>query len=274
MAPIASVIIPAHDEESVIARCLTRLLADAAPGELEVIVVANGCSDRTAEVARDATPDATVLDLEVASKTAALNAGDQAATCYPRAYLDADIELTTDALRAVVAELDTGSTLCCAPRMELELADRPWYVRAFFRVFLEQPYAGGVGNGLYVLSRAARERFGAFPDVTGDDLFVRNLFAPDERATVRTATYLVHPPRDLAGLLAVRERSYRGNAEHRSRGYPASADPTRDPRRLLRTAVRRPLDMAVYVTVNLTAMARLRFRRREVRWERDESARR
>ena len=46
-----SVIIPAHNEESVIARCLEAFVTGAEPGELEAIVVANGCSDATAEIA-------------------------------------------------------------------------------------------------------------------------------------------------------------------------------------------------------------------------------
>ena len=47
-----SVIIPAHNEERVIARTLEAMVAGASPGELEIIVVANGCSDATADVAR------------------------------------------------------------------------------------------------------------------------------------------------------------------------------------------------------------------------------
>ena len=46
-----SVIIPAHNEESVIGRCLAAMLEGAQPGELEIIVVCNGCSDRTGEKA-------------------------------------------------------------------------------------------------------------------------------------------------------------------------------------------------------------------------------
>ena len=43
-----SVVIAAHDEESVLPRCLRALLDAAGPGEFEVFVVANGCTDRTA----------------------------------------------------------------------------------------------------------------------------------------------------------------------------------------------------------------------------------
>ncbi len=39
MAPMISIVIPAHNEESVIRRGLHAVLDGAAPGELEVIVV-------------------------------------------------------------------------------------------------------------------------------------------------------------------------------------------------------------------------------------------
>ena len=46
-----SVILPASNEEAWIGGCLEALFASE-PIEAEVIVVANGCHDRTAEVAR------------------------------------------------------------------------------------------------------------------------------------------------------------------------------------------------------------------------------
>lgn len=273
--PVASVIIPAHDEAAVIERCLRALLSDAAPGELEVIVATNGCSDRTAEIARTVAPDCTVLELSEASKVAALNAGDDAATCFPRAYLDADVELDTVSLRRVVEVMERGIVLCAAPEMRLDLDGRPWFVRRFFAAFGALPYLSDalVGNGLYVLSADGRSRFGRFPSITADDLFVRNLFARAERATVDGAQFTVHPPRTLRGLLAIRERTYRGNAEYVRRGFRSDAGRTADRRRMIAVARRQPLDLAVFLAVNIAAKVRLRTRRTAVRWERDDSAR-
>ena len=50
--PAGAVIIPAHNEASVIGRTLGRLAPLAAGGQVEVIVACNGCTDNTAEVAR------------------------------------------------------------------------------------------------------------------------------------------------------------------------------------------------------------------------------
>ena len=97
MSPEMSVVIPAHDEE----RVLPRLLASLADPRLEVIVVANGCRDATADIAR--TAGVRVVELAEGSKVAALDAGDEAATLFPRAYLDADIQILAKTLAKALA---------------------------------------------------------------------------------------------------------------------------------------------------------------------------
>ena len=49
---MTQVIIPAHNEAAVIARCLDTLLEPPRPDRLDVVVVANGCTDDTADRAR------------------------------------------------------------------------------------------------------------------------------------------------------------------------------------------------------------------------------
>ncbi len=129
-----SVVIPAHNEEAVIGRCLSSLMDGAPPGELEVLVVCNGCDDRTADVARQSAPNATVLEIPVASKVAALNAGDEHASYFPRFYVDADVELSYQALVSVARVLTEGGVLCAAPKPLFDLKARPWSVRAFYAV--------------------------------------------------------------------------------------------------------------------------------------------
>jgi glycosyltransferase involved in cell wall biosynthesis len=272
--PAGSVVIPAHNEGRVIERCLQSLATGAADGEFEVVVVANGCTDDTAERARQALPSAVVVELEQASKSAALNAGDAAARAFPRAYLDADVVVDLPTLRRVFTALDEGPALCAAPRMAVHLEDRPWYVRSFYRAFLQLPYMRDnmVGNGFYALSVEGRKRFDRFPDITADDLFVRNQFATDERVVLEDRSFLMFPPRRLAGLLAIRQRTYRGNREYDEAGLPWVAEPTLSRRAHLDLARRRPFDVAVFWAVNLAAKA-TNARRRSTTWERDDSAR-
>jgi glycosyltransferase involved in cell wall biosynthesis len=91
--PIGSVLIPAHNEGAVISRCLHHLFEGTDAGDFEVAVVCNGCDDDTAAVARASAPPVEVIELDEASKPAALRAGDRLLRTFPRLYLDADVVL-------------------------------------------------------------------------------------------------------------------------------------------------------------------------------------
>jgi len=271
-----SVVIPAHEEAAVIERCLRALTTGAAPGELEVVVVCNGCTDDTAARARAAWPDAIVVELAVASKASALNAGDEHATCFPRLYVDADVELTIDALRATVATLGEPGTLCAAPTPRFELAGRGGAIRRYYDVWRQLPYITDdmVGTGVYGLTADGRARFREFPAITADDQFVLQHFARGERRTVAGAEFTVHPPSSLAGLLAVRRRAYRGAAELEQSGLVSEPAAGGAGRRLLELArdPRQTVDVAWYVAVSLYAKAAARVTR-STAWERDTSSR-
>src|SRR5579863_9072886 len=103
-----SIIIPAHNEASVIARTLQAITAGAEAGELEVIVVCNGCNDGTADTARRFGPLVRVIETNIASKTHALNLGDESAQGFPRIYADADVVIGIDAIRALAYRLAQG----------------------------------------------------------------------------------------------------------------------------------------------------------------------
>ena len=269
-----SVVIPAHDE----ARVLPRLLAGLDDPRLEVVVVANGCSDATAEVARAA--GARVVELAEGSKVAALDAGDAAASVFPRAYVDADVEVGADALLAVADRLDAGPELVASPRLVLDLRGASWPVRAYYTVWELSAFRrrGHIGSGIYALTRTGRARFGSFPPVIGDDRFVQGLFAPEERATV-DAEFVVRPPRTLRALLARGARIAAGNRELQRVGLAGHA-PTRggSARELLAVVAPRPALWApflVYAAVQLRtgALAERRLRAADASWTRDETSR-
>ncbi len=211
----ASIVIPAHDEERLIGECL-RSVANCADGIcLEVVVVANGCTDGTVAVARAFRDihDLHVLDIPTASKVEALNRGDEVLTTFPRIYLDADIRLGEGALMAMVRALDRPEPLLAAPRAQIDSSNSSLLVRAFYDIFNRLPYANDtITVGVYGLSEVGRRRFGSFPAVTADDLFVQRLFADSERELVDADNH-VTAPRDLRNLLRVRARVARGNRQ-------------------------------------------------------------
>lgn len=270
-----SVVVPAHQEERVVGRCLDAFWPELAD-EAEVVVVANGCTDRTAEVAA-ARAGVRVVELAEGSKRRALDAGDQAVTCFPRIYLDADVVVGATALRAVADALATAAPRAAAPRVRFRVEGRPWVVRAFYAAYARIPYTtdGLVGLGLYGLNEAGRRRFGTFPAVTSDDLFVQRTFSPDERLVLPEHEFHVEVPRSVRSLLAVRTRTAQGNTELAATGEATHAASTGQTVRSLLGDVRadpRTLpSTAVYVAVVL--VARLRARRAPVAWHRDETTR-
>ncbi|HET8955990.1 MAG TPA: glycosyltransferase family 2 protein [Solirubrobacterales bacterium] len=102
-APSVSLVIPAYDEQEVIAAKVANALALGYPREkLQVIVASDGSSDATAERARAAGADL-VLELPPGGKVAALNAGAERASGEILAFSDANSSWAPDALRALVS---------------------------------------------------------------------------------------------------------------------------------------------------------------------------
>ena len=101
--PSVSLIVPAYDEEEVIADKVANALALDYPRErLQIIVASDGSSDTTAERARAAGADL-ALELPAGGKVAALNAGAAQATGEILAFSDANSTWAPDALRRLVA---------------------------------------------------------------------------------------------------------------------------------------------------------------------------
>ena len=216
--------IPAHNEEAVLRPLLSTLLAGADPGELEVIVVANGCTDRTADVAREFGPDVRVVETSVASKSSALNLGDDNASVLPRIYLDADIPIDAPTVRRLAEHLQAPGALAATPSMRVDTSGRPWPVRAYYRVWVRLPYVvDGQLAGVIGLSAEGRSRFARFPDITSDDLWVRGHFLPEERVRLDDCDYVVQAPWSLRSLVRVKVRSFAGAEQLRSR-YPDVAE--------------------------------------------------
>lgn len=275
-----AVVIPAHDEERPLARTLRSLAAQGGREVPEVVVVANGCSDGTADVARAA--GVRVVELAEPSKAAALTAGDAAVVSYPRIYLDADVVLAPGTLDALAAALRRRDVLVAAPQIAFDASASSWPVRAFYAVYRELPYVtdGLVGLGVYGLSERGRSRFGDFPRLTSDDLFVQRLFDSHERVTTE-GQYVVAAPRDLRNLLKVRTRTAAGNAELGTAGTQ-DGDVERFGRTtgstvtaLAQLLVRQPrLLPSVAVYVGVTIASRVQARRGSPgAWHRDTSTR-
>lgn len=270
-----AVIVPAYDEAMVIERTLSPLSQLAVEGCIELIVVCNGCTDDTAERARGI-PGAVVLETDVGSKTFALNTGDEAATSWPRLYLDADIDIAPTAVLAVLDALRRGDALAARPSFRYGTQGATALVRAYYRARTRMTANRDAlwWAGVYALTEAGHRRFGRFPDITGDDKFVDSQFETDEKMVVSTEPSIWVTPTDVRGLLTVLGRHNRGNVELAALdplGTPRTAGTTA--RAVLRTArgPRSAADAVVYLAVAL--LVRWRAARPATSWERDVTSR-
>lgn len=276
-SPIGSIVIAAHDEEAVIARALRHLSDIVQDGMVDVVVVCNGCRDRTADVAREF-PGVRVRELTRPSKTAALREGDRVALPGPRIYLDADVEMTGRAAVATLRALADGALVGRPPR-RFASEGAHWSVRRWYTVRERLPSIAQTlwGAGCYGLSADGRARFGPFPEVVADDLFIDSLFTTDEVTIVATDPVVVHTPLRLGDLVLILRRRYRTQESDWVEAGPGPVSPgqrrqLRDLWVLLRREPTRIGDVSVYVAV--IVLARLRARVGPApRWERDTSSR-
>ena len=283
-SPTVSVVVPAHDEGPVIDRLLLELLARSPSDAMEVVVVANGCTDDTAQRARscDVTggPPLTVLELPEPSKVAAIRAGLAQATGDVVAVVDADVCLDWPTLRELAARLRASSgPLVGAPAVQVDTTGCPWAVRSYFRVWTELPYvrSGMVGSGVFAVNAAGRDRLDRMPDVVNDDAWVRRSFAPDERVT-GPGSFTTFAPRSVLALVRRRTRVDLGNVDlDRLRDNPPAA--ANGMRYVLAAARRGELlrrDAATFVAVTLASRCLGAWRRHRGStsvWSQDRSSR-
>lgn len=223
MTDTASIILPAHDEADYIGACLAALLAcDPLPAgwQAEVIVVANGCRDATAEVARGHCDRAAargwalrVIEVTEGGKLNALNLGDATARGGIRIYLDADVTVRPALIAQLVQVLDQPAPRYASGTPKVARAQSR-FTRAYARVWTRLPFVtqGIPGFGIFAMNAGGRARWGNWPDIISDDTFARLQFAPAERIGV-PAGYEWPMVEGFANLVRVRRRQNAGVGE-------------------------------------------------------------
>jgi len=258
MSRAASVIIPAHDEAGYIASCLDALFASQLEGALvQVIVVANGCADGTAAIARTAAEpdrDLQVIETPEGGKPGALELGDAAARHGTRIYLDADVIVSPGLVAALIVALDVPGARYASGEPMIAPAQSA-VTRAYAHFWQGQPFVteGVPGFGIFAVNAVGRSRWGTWPQIISDDTFARLQFAASERVRV-PHSYQWPMVEGWRNLVRVRRRQDRGVAEIRDR-YPqlatADAGASAGTDGILFRAARDPLGFLTYAAVSL-----------------------
>jgi glycosyltransferase involved in cell wall biosynthesis len=217
---VLSIIIPAYNEESVIEDCLISLLKQTFEGDIEIVVSANGCCDRTAELAKNFDIlfarkgyDLVVLETEKGNKNNALNRADKIAKYPMRMYLDADVVCDPALIEEIIDLLHdenpvyASGTLAPAP-------GNSYASSAYGNIWKEIPYIRETvpGCGCYAVNAAGRGLWRDFPPIISDDKFVRLLFEVRQRKQA-FAKYYWPIPQGYLKLIKIRTRWSKGNRQ-------------------------------------------------------------
>jgi cellulose synthase/poly-beta-1,6-N-acetylglucosamine synthase-like glycosyltransferase len=183
-----SFVIPAYNEERYLGATLERLIESAeAVGEpYEIIVVADGCADGTADVARR--HGTRLLEVELRHIAAVRNAGAGVATGDLFIFVDADTLVPPDTLAATVRAIRNGAAGGGArPVLEPPM---PWWAVVPLRLLAAgyfQSLRFTMGGYMFA-TRAAFEAIGGFDEqyfATEDAAFCRAMRRHGGRAILR-----------------------------------------------------------------------------------------
>ena len=165
---LISVVIPAHNEEEYLPSCLeaVKRAAVALPGGVEIVVVANRCTDRTAEIAESF--GAVVVRNDARSIAQVRNAGIRASHGGIVVTVDADSVMSEDALREIKEMLASGrfiggGTPVRFSRMSVGIFCSALYVAwNLIPVMLRNKAA--LSGGMFWFRREDFERIGGFDE--------------------------------------------------------------------------------------------------------------
>ncbi len=278
-----SVIIPAHNEASVISACLKPLLENSFLDNNQVIVVCNGCLDETAKIVSNLSSKFICLETDIPSKSNALNLGDAVATFYPRIYLDADVVISIAAIKAMIKTLKIEGIFATSVEPKIILSKSAYFVKAYYDIWFQLPYykAGMIGSGVYTLSEKGRNRFNKFPDIISDDGFVRCLFNEQERKLTHGFYSQVNVPKDIINLIKIKTRSRLGRYELKNKFPELLANEKKSYQSIIPSLIlnyKLWVKTFIYLSVNFSARIRAKYQYHKytnkiIKWERDESTR-
>jgi glycosyltransferase involved in cell wall biosynthesis len=161
---VISIVIPAYNEELLIGATIVALreAARALQEPVEIIVVDDGSTDRTAEIGRE--HGATVISVTLRNIGATRNAGARAARGDLLVFVDADTIVPSEVLTAAAAAVREGRAIGGGAAAKPDSDDPPWGPAAFrFASRLMRTLGWAAGCFLFV-RRDVFERVGGFDE--------------------------------------------------------------------------------------------------------------
>ncbi len=151
-----SIIIPACNEEKYLEETIKSVRAQKY--EHEIIVVCDGCTDKTAEIAKKIT-DKFVILKDRNGPAVAKNEGEKLAKYNKLVFLDADTKLTENVLKEISDALDKDFMGTC--RIKPSNSE----FRHRMMMFLKDLYPFPYTNGIFFCKRGAFKKVNGFSSV-------------------------------------------------------------------------------------------------------------
>ena len=161
--PSVTVVIPAHNEEKYVARCIASVNEAAAyyGGEVGIIVVCNRCTDKTEETARSL--GAKVVRNEDRCIASVRNAGISAAEGSVIMTIDCDNRMTPGTIKEAVYLLHSGKYIAGGAPMRFERYSFPlWLNDLMCRVSFG---ITGLWCGIFWAEKSTFEAVGGFTEI-------------------------------------------------------------------------------------------------------------
>jgi len=174
--PKVSVLIPAHNEEKIISKTISSMLKiDYPRSRLEVVVIDDGSSDRTYQIAKSfAGKGVQVYRKKKGGKASALNYGLKRVRTDLILALDADCFLARDALKKMVGEMQDKWTMAAIPSIEVlnkvsilqKIQAIEYSFMNFFRKLTASIYALAIAPAAVLYKTKFLRKYGGFDENT------------------------------------------------------------------------------------------------------------
>lgn len=171
-----SIVIPAHNEEKYIGRCLSSINAQLAPSDLqvEVIVVLNRCTDNTAEVVK--AHGGTIVTDDSKNLSAIKNTGVAYAKADLVITIDADSWMSKGVLAEICKRMESPSCLGGGIRIKPERLSPG--IAIGYGMMLVPAFFLGLSFGMYWFRKSDFDAIGGFDEkrhIAEDVDFLRRL---------------------------------------------------------------------------------------------------
>ena len=162
MTHTLSVVIPAHNEENYIGRCIESILSSArlSGQSVQIVVALNRCTDRTQRIAASFGARCVVNDAKCIA--AVRNTGVRATSAPAVATIDADSWMSPNTVPAILAKVYNPRYIGGGSSIRPERLS----VGIFFSLLAVAPYVikSGVSGGMFWFLRESFEAIGGFDE--------------------------------------------------------------------------------------------------------------